>query len=196
MNQKIVKFDLRKYKISNPIINCLLLVLSSCLMLVGCNNVPNKDSDVTQSDNADIQYISFGYYPQSLATDQAVAEMSETANQEGYYISSYDNCKYIKASGNQLESGYKFDNSETIIKDKIYFFKVEPIRWIILNEDEDGNVLLMSEKVLWFGAFQNNQLTNVVIPNSVTYIDSGAFSFCKKPRIPNKRKDVYVNTSK
>ena len=50
-------------KIFKPIIRCLLLVLCSCLMLVGCNNVPNKDSDVTKSDNADIQYISFGYYP-------------------------------------------------------------------------------------------------------------------------------------
>ena len=63
MKQEIAKFDLRKYKKSKTIIMCLLLVLSSCLMLVGCN----KDSDitkdsfefinVTKSDNTDVQYI-------------------------------------------------------------------------------------------------------------------------------------------
>ncbi len=133
----------------------LCLVFLFCFIFTGCNNT-NSNNNGNTDNKTDVEYVYFGKYPQSLASSEAVAHMSSTPNENGYYVSGYDNCEYLKTTGNQLESGYKFSNGETIIKTKIYYFKIEPIKWIVLGNDSNGNKLLLSDKVLWFGSFQTN----------------------------------------
>lgn len=142
---------------------CLVFLL--CFVFTGCNstnsgnstNSSNNENTNTNTNNkTNVEYVYWGKYPQSLASSEAIAYMNSTPNENGYYVSDYDNCEYVKTTGKQLESGYKFSNGETIIKTKTYYFKIEPIKWIVLGNDSNGNKLLLSEKVLWFGSFQTN----------------------------------------
>ncbi|MFW5779854.1 MAG: InlB B-repeat-containing protein [Bacillota bacterium] len=73
----------------------------------------------------DGDYILFGEYPQTLATSTELENMSDDENSEGYYISGDDRFK-------------EYQNN---------FYKVEPIRWRVLEQD-DGTALLFSEMVL------------------------------------------------
>lgn len=155
--------------------NCLLkkcfsvifvILLISCLSisLFACSNAINDDNTNSSNDNKKDEestdtneYVYFGEYPQSLASESAVSQMSTAINENGYYVSSYDNAQYVRLLGNQRESGYKFANGSIIIKDAVYYFKVEPIKWQVLSTDESGNKLLMSKTVLYYGSFLPTQ---------------------------------------
>ena len=46
-----------------------------------------------------------------------------------------------------FDDNYLFSNGETIIENKEYYFKVEPIKWKVL-ENKDGKAFLFSELIL------------------------------------------------
>lgn len=95
--------------------------------------------------------VYFGEYPQSLACKDAVDLMSTSANSQGYYVSSYDNARYVKAIAKPFNDKYYFSNGIAIKKDTEYYFKVEPIKWLILNE-KVNTYTLFSDYILDNGA--------------------------------------------
>lgn len=104
-------------------------------------------------------YILFGEYPQSLATSEAVAAMGTTADAKGYYTSTFDNAKYAKVTATPLEGnlfGGK-DNSTTINAGEDYYFKLEPIKWRILAQD-NGTYTLLADNILDTLAFDDNSV--------------------------------------
>lgn len=110
-----------------------------------------------------IGYIEMGYYPQTVAHHKAVAAMSQTTDSTGYYISSWDNEHYAKiakpkTNGKRL----KFSEDSLIDEKKVYYFKVEPIRWwVFLSVDStlgptdngDKKITLISDMILDSYAF-------------------------------------------
>ena len=85
----------------------------------------------------DGDYIYFGEYPQTLK-EESVTIVSTTPDSNGYYLGS-DGERYDKVIANPFYYNNKpimyFNNKEQIVKDKIYYFKVEPIKWKILQLD-------------------------------------------------------------
>ena len=88
--------------------------------------------------------IEFGSYPQTIK-DEKVTIINSKRDEKGYYTGS-DGEKYALLKANPSDS-YTFSNGETIIRNKEYYFKVEPIKWKIL-EDKNGKVFIFSELIL------------------------------------------------
>ena len=89
-------------------------------------------------------YILFGEYPQTVKAE-AVA-ITETIDYRGYYLGS-DGAYYAKVTANPRGSGYTFTTGTTIEQGTVYYFKVEPIKWRILDEG-DGTATILCEMII------------------------------------------------
>lgn len=122
----------------------------------------------------DEKYIYFGKYPQSIVDDKELIkklDMMTITNSLGY--TEYKGNEYKKEIANPCESDYTFSNGETIVKGKTYYFKVEPIKWIIL-ETKENEYKLLSECILDalefdISYFDREINGNIVYPNSYQY---------------------------
>ena len=78
-------------------------------------------------------YIYFGKYPQTIK-DSSVT-VSKTVNENGYFVGS-DGEEYAMVIAKPNFSNYKFSNNVGVANEGVYYFKVESIRWRILDEDK------------------------------------------------------------
>ena len=79
-----------------------------------------------------LKYIYFGEYPQTLKVD-SVTITSNTPDSNGYYLGS-DNERYAKVVAKPYSyNTIYFNNNQQIVKGTTYYFKVEPIKWKILQ---------------------------------------------------------------
>ena len=98
--------------------------------------------------------VKYGLYPQSHVKDSELIEnlnsLSETES-NGWYL--FENNYYAKLSAltYPYESGYTFDDGDTIIDGTTYWFKCEPITWNIINTS--GGYLLLSSVLIDTKAF-------------------------------------------
>ncbi len=108
-----------------------------------------------QRGHGEYEYIYFGEYPQSLKT--ADVTITETTDSRGYYLGS-DGCYYAKVTARPKGTNYSFANGETITNNGVYYFKVEPIRWRILFE-ENGEAFLLCDSIIANMAYQSSYYT-------------------------------------
>ena len=114
-------------------------------------------------------YILFGSYPQTIKASN-VTITSDPVDENGYYTGS-DGEKYamLSANPNGTTSQYTLSDGTTMTEGSNYYFKVEPLKWRILDENEEtGQALLVCDVLLEGLAYQPNY-TNT---NSTYYIDS------------------------
>ena len=78
-------------------------------------------------------YIYFGRYPQTIKADNVT--LSKYPNANGYYVGS-DGAEYLKVIPNDNNYFAILTNGAKILKGGIYYFKIEPIRWRILDEQK------------------------------------------------------------
>ena len=146
------------------LLTVFMLSLTLIFGLVGCNNcgscagggngggddgLPEEPNETyTREEN----YIYIGRYPQSLKEESVT--ITDKQNKKGYYLGS-DNEYYAKVVANPRYNNYRFKNNEKIIKDEIYYFKVEPIKWSILNE-KDGKAFLRCVTILTKKGFDDD----------------------------------------
>ncbi|UKI55465.1 MAG: hypothetical protein L6V90_12875 [Treponema succinifaciens] len=92
-------------------------------------------------------YVLFGEWPQTVKAQDV--EITEAIDQDRHLYLGSDGCKYFKmqAKPNTHNDGIFSDGSNILDKTE-YYFKVEPIKWIVVTNDynETGNALLYSEK--------------------------------------------------
>lgn len=88
--------------------------------------------------------VLFGAYPQTIKADDVT--ISGSANEQGYYTGS-DGSLYAAVTAAPHDGGYKFSNGEKVKEGDTYYFKVEPIQWRVLT-DEDGALTLLAEDIL------------------------------------------------
>ena len=94
----------------------------------------------------DGDYIYFGEFPQTIKADDVT--ITETVNEKGYYLGS-DGEWYAKVDDPFLFNGYiELSSGKTIVSYDEYYFKVEPIKWRILTEN-DGKALILCENVIY-----------------------------------------------
>ena len=98
-------------------------------------------------------YIYFGKYPQSLKKDNVI--VSSNKNSNGYYTGS-DGEEYAKVVATPFMSTHnKFSNGSKIEDNAVYYFKVEPIKWRILSQ-QNGTALLLCESIIANGQYDDN----------------------------------------
>ncbi|MEG1529725.1 MAG: hypothetical protein RR405_05150, partial [Clostridia bacterium] len=113
------------------------------------------DGDGVENENG--SYLLFGEYPKSLAGGD-VSEKFEKAKKDntleamkdsdGYYVSAVDGERYEMAMATQKNHKKLFTNGVSQILDGTsYFFKVEPIKWLILKE-KNGQATLLAADIL------------------------------------------------
>ena len=115
------------------------------------------------------EYVLFGEYPQTIKSNDVVIT-AETTDSRGYYLGS-DGEFYSKITAHPNHPTSTFSNGENVYSYTTYYFKVEPIKWRILNYDTldtDANkALLFSEVALvnrryneWYEGMQNGVYAN------------------------------------
>jgi len=127
-------------------------------------------------DAEDGDFILFGEWPQTIK-DNSVVILHQVeprgdnlyvnnAWDAGIYYLGSDDEYYVKETIDwDVVSGLKFSNGTVIESNKEYFFKVEPIKWRILKE-ENGSVLLLCDSAIerreygWYSVvnFQNSDI--------------------------------------
>jgi hypothetical protein len=90
------------------------------------------------------EYIWFGEYPQTIKAYSVT--VGTTADSRGYFLGG-DGARYAKVVASPRGNNYKFSTGTTVIKGDIYYFKVEPIKWKVLNES-DGSVIIFAKYIL------------------------------------------------
>ena len=104
----------------------------------------------------DENYIYFGEYPQTLKADDVT--ITDTVDSRGYYLGS-DGCYYAQVTSNPNQLDYVFSTGATITKGTVYYFKVEPIRWRILSE-ENGEAFILCDSIIVNHVFDGNYSEN------------------------------------
>ncbi|MDE5562102.1 MAG: hypothetical protein K2J01_00870 [Clostridiales bacterium] len=103
------------------------------------------------------KFAMYGEYPQTIKA--ANVTVGGTADADGYYTGS-DGAKYAKVTATPYFmytwSNVKFSNDENVIAGTDYFFKVEPIKWRVL-EKKDGKTLLLCDTIIDSGVYHNSQ---------------------------------------
>lgn len=117
---------------------------------VGVKQYVRCDKNGNADENG--SYILFGTYPQSLKAEDV--EITDFTDFRGYYLGS-DGSYYAKVVADPFSSDYKFATGETVMSHKVYYFKIEPIRWRILSE-EKGRALILCDSIIANTAYQNN----------------------------------------
>jgi len=110
----------------------------------------------------------YGKYPQELVTDYdlLVALSSVEADENGIYH--HEGEEYVKVIASPFMNGVTYSDGSDVIKDGEYFFKVLPIEWIILYQD-NNQYTVMSKKILDAHIF--DEATNNYAASSIaTYL--------------------------
>ncbi len=124
-------------------------------------------------------YVYFGMYPQSLKEDRVTISTNEkdiiycgfhTDARQGenkietyqlptkYYLGS-DGAYYEKIKSYKYLNAKKFSNDTYIWPEKEYYFRVEPIKWRVLEIDKNTNsTLLMCDSIIDAHAFDNTRI--------------------------------------
>ncbi len=112
------------------------------------------------------QYVTFGRYPQHILDDKrTIAELNQKIENgtlspnpvTGLYT--YNNTLYIKTTATPYQNNMYFSDGQSINKDQVYYFIVEPITWRVLSgdpSDPKSDVLLLSEEVLTAHLFRSD----------------------------------------
>ena len=93
-------------------------------------------------------YVYYGTYPQTVVDDSSLISSLNSltsTNANGYY--EFEGEEYAKVVADPDETGYTFINGSTIQSGQTYYFKVEPIKWRVL-EEADGTYTLLSEYII------------------------------------------------
>lgn len=142
---------------------------------VGTKTVNGKTLDI----------VTFGAWPQTIKASDVTINSSKTVTMGGntYYLGS-DNYYYIKVSENTAhdEKSYKYYSNGTEIGMGTNYFKVEPIRWYVLNKNykNTGKALLHAEKALMAGIFYNeNSTRRTVGTNTYAYGNNYQYSYVR-----------------
>ena len=98
-----------------------------------------------------IDFVYFGRYPQSVVSDENLAQKIKDKNQKnaaGNY--EYEGREYDDRT-TSLESpsvSRYFNDGTKIVDKKLYLYRVEPIKWRLLKKNHDGTALFISEDVI------------------------------------------------
>lgn len=108
------------------------------------------------------KFAMYGEYPQTIKA--ANVTLGNSVDADGYYLGS-DGARYAKVTATPYFmytwSNVKFSNDEKVTVGTDYFFKVEPIKWRVL-EKKDGKTLLLCDTIIDNGVYHNSQASREI----------------------------------
>ena len=132
---------------------------------------------------ADGTYYKFGDFPQTVSTLTGDNAYSAEPVYNGWYLGS-DGYFYAKCTENAYQSSYTYSNGDTVAKSSANsekYFKVEPIKWRVLNPSASGDKILVAESILtanipYYGSTYDRTLNETTIyANNYKYSNIRAF---------------------
>lgn len=112
--------------------------------------------------NFEEKTMTYGVYPQTVVDDESlIAKLndltgdSQHENKFYYYNEEY----YYPVKANPNKSNYVFSNGSNIVSSTKYWFKVEPIKWKMINASEDS-ITLTSAALITRQAFAASTYAN------------------------------------
>lgn len=121
------------------------------------------------------KYILFGFYPQTLKSDKVTVDSSP--DEDGCFLGS-DGYKYVKIVANPYDNRYCFNDGTLIVNATEYYFKVELIRWKILNEN-NGRANLICDSIIAAEKFSDTEEVRLIGGRKV-YANNYEYSAARK----------------
>ena len=123
-------------------------------------------------------YINIGRYPQTVVDDNnliSILDTISTTNSLGYI--QYDGEEYkkiISNVSNVFHSDYTFINGNIIKRNVTYYFKVEPIKWRVLYQNNNEYILLcemLLDNIDYYHTHNKTRSVNgkTIYPNNYKY---------------------------
>ena len=138
---------MKKFSEKSPILILLTAILAFAMIAGFFSALPaaNAATKTTMTRKGDAVW--FGYYPQTKATEAELKKMSATPNAEGYYTSGKD--KFVKVTNADPKAHSETADTEFIpfndgsqpVIGATYFFKLEPIEWKVMVDDEEADAV-------------------------------------------------------
>lgn len=138
------------------------VIVTSMVIFVACNRKNSKESSggnnalISQEFKREGDYIYFGEYAQSIKAENVTVTEIEGSK---FFMGS-DGEKYVKVKFEEpnFTPGFKnslsvLSNGENLQVGNDYYFKVEPLRWRILNETS-SSALIVCEQIIDQIAYQ------------------------------------------
>ncbi|MBP3741935.1 MAG: hypothetical protein J6J00_03010 [Treponema sp.] len=133
-------------------------------------------------------YCTFGDWPQTIKAESVTVDetKSVTMGSMTYYLGSDDNY-YAKCTENAYVDGdtYNTYSDDTTVAqidaNSTKYFKVEPIKWRVLNPSAEGNKILLAESILtanipYYGSISTRTLNETTIyANNYKYSNIRAY---------------------
>ena len=121
-------------------------------------------------------YCIFGDWPQTVKAESITVDETKSVTMGGmtYYLGS-DNNYYAKCTENAYGNNYTYSDGTAVAQSNSNsekYFKVEPIKWRVLNPNASGNKILVAESILtanpYYGSHDVRELNEATI-NSTNY---------------------------
>lgn len=146
-------------------------------------NVTYLDAGTDGTAGTNGTYCLFGDWPQTIKAAEVEVDESQAITMGGatYYLGS-DKNYYAKCKVNAYNLSYTYSDGTAINNGKTQYFKVEPIKWRVLNPDvTSGNKILLAEKALtanvpYYGSHNERTLNETTIySNNYKYSNIRAY---------------------
>ena len=98
-------------------------------------------------------YYKFGDFPQTISALPGTDSYSKKTVYNGYYLGS-DGYFYEKCAESAYENGYTYSDGSLVARassKRERYFKVEPIKWRVLNPSEGKRKIFLAESMLMAG---------------------------------------------
>ena len=118
----------------------------------------------------DTTYVTYGMYPQTNVSDSSVINTLSSLKPTKYSNYYYFNHEYYVKKRALLARDWTtgeyldlrcFDNGDAFTEDQEYWFKVEPIKWTIIS-NQDDSYLLLSERLIDVQQYHNSSETRTI----------------------------------
>ena len=127
---------------------CIVLLMILASGVLGCGGLVSG-VNIEIFKEGEYEYVYFGMYPQTVVTDSnIISDLNNITNTNSSGYIEYNGEEYKKVTASTYRSySYEFINGDKLTNGSIYYFKVEPIKWRVLINN-DGTYKLLSEYIL------------------------------------------------
>ncbi len=168
-----------------------VMLITMAFVFMGC-----KHEDENSEGTSGPEIVELGMWPQTIkATDVIVDESNSKIVGMFTYYKGNDGAWYVKQKETPYESGYKYSDGTDVAQsseNSYKYFKVEPIKWIVLSDNYSGKKLLHSEKDLIahrYAASSNNYKNSEIRSWLNNSFFNTAFSSTEQDRIADTNVD-------
>ena len=127
-------------------------------------------------------YVYFGDWPQTIKANDVYVDENQTMTMGDFtYYKGNDENWYVKCIENACESNYTYSDGTMVSMssaNSTKYFKVEPIKWRVLNPNANGTEkkILLAEKILTAKSYKDNSNNNYKESEIRTFLTTTFFS--------------------